>query len=253
MSAQFLVTAVGCLSVTNTPEFPGADTFAGQSYHTGAWPHEGVDFTGRRVAVIGTGATAVQAVPEIAKQAAQSTSSSGPRTTTSPAGTGRCRRTTPRGSRRITRTCGEGPAAGFGLPSMRWKSGPRWTSRRRSASPSSRPPGPRAASTWAWGRRRLPGQQGQQRHGPPSSSAPRSARWSRIRPSRSCWRRRTIRSAPSGLPLETGYYETFNRRQRNACWTCGPCRSRRSPRTACGPASASTRSTRSSTPPASTR
>ena len=70
LSARFLVTAVGCLSATNTPEFPGLDTFEGQSYHTGAWPHEGVDFTGKRVAVIGTGATGVQAVPEIAKQAA---------------------------------------------------------------------------------------------------------------------------------------------------------------------------------------
>jgi cyclohexanone monooxygenase len=70
MSARFLVTAVGCLSATNTPQFPGIDTFEGQSYHTGTWPHEGVDFTGKRVAVIGTGATAVQAVPEIAKQAA---------------------------------------------------------------------------------------------------------------------------------------------------------------------------------------
>jgi cation diffusion facilitator CzcD-associated flavoprotein CzcO len=69
-SARFLVTAVGCLSSTNIPKFPGIDTFAGESYHTGAWPHEDVDFTGKRVAVIGTGATAVQAVPEIAKQAA---------------------------------------------------------------------------------------------------------------------------------------------------------------------------------------
>src|SRR5690348_13252484 len=70
LSARFLVTAVGCLSATNTPRFPGLDTFEGPSYHTGAWPHEGVDFTGKRVAVIGTGATGVQAVPEIAKQAA---------------------------------------------------------------------------------------------------------------------------------------------------------------------------------------
>ena len=61
---------VGCLSSTNTPEFPGIDTFDGESYHTGAWPHQGVDFTGQRVAVIGTGATAVQAIPEIARQAA---------------------------------------------------------------------------------------------------------------------------------------------------------------------------------------
>src|SRR5581483_4291342 len=70
LSARFLVTAVGCLSATNTPRFPGIETFEGRSYHTGAWPHEGVNFTGKRVAVIGTGATAVQAVPEIAKQAA---------------------------------------------------------------------------------------------------------------------------------------------------------------------------------------
>jgi len=70
LAVAFLITAVGCLSSTNTPKFPGIDTFAGESYHTGAWPHEGVDFAGKRVAVIGTGATAVQAVPEIAKQAA---------------------------------------------------------------------------------------------------------------------------------------------------------------------------------------
>ncbi len=69
-SARFLVTAVGCLSATLTPEFPGIDSFAGESHHTGSWPQQGVDFTGKRVAVIGTGATAVQAVPEIAKQAA---------------------------------------------------------------------------------------------------------------------------------------------------------------------------------------
>jgi cyclohexanone monooxygenase len=70
LSARYLVTAVGCLSATNTPKFDGIDTFAGHSYHTGAWPHEGADLTGQRVAVIGTGATGVQAVPEIAKQAA---------------------------------------------------------------------------------------------------------------------------------------------------------------------------------------
>ncbi|TCK21366.1 flavin-containing monooxygenase [Pseudonocardia endophytica] len=69
-SARYLITAVGCLSTTNLPDFPGRDSFRGKSYHTGQWPHEGVDFTGQRVAVIGTGATAVQAVPEIAEQAA---------------------------------------------------------------------------------------------------------------------------------------------------------------------------------------
>jgi len=70
ITATFLITAVGCLSTTNLPDFPGRDSFRGDSYHTGVWPHEGVDFTGKRVAVIGTGATAVQAIPEIAKQAA---------------------------------------------------------------------------------------------------------------------------------------------------------------------------------------
>ncbi|HLU58638.1 MAG TPA: NAD(P)/FAD-dependent oxidoreductase [Pseudonocardia sp.] len=70
VTATYLITAVGCLSTTNLPDFPGRDSFRGEWYHTGTWPHEGVDFTGKRVAVIGTGATAVQAVPEIAEQAA---------------------------------------------------------------------------------------------------------------------------------------------------------------------------------------
>jgi cation diffusion facilitator CzcD-associated flavoprotein CzcO len=70
-SSRFLITAVGCLSSTNTPTFPGIDAFAGQRYHTGAWPHEGVDLAGKRVAVIGTGSTGVQLVPEIAGDAAQ--------------------------------------------------------------------------------------------------------------------------------------------------------------------------------------
>jgi cation diffusion facilitator CzcD-associated flavoprotein CzcO len=69
LSARFLLTAVGCLSTTNLPEFPGRDDFRGDWYHTGLWPHEGVDFTGKRVAVIGTGATGVQLIPEIADQA----------------------------------------------------------------------------------------------------------------------------------------------------------------------------------------
>ena len=68
-TCRFLVTAVGCISTTNLPPFPGLESFTGETYHTGAWPHEPVDFTGKRVAVIGTGATGVQAIPEIAKQA----------------------------------------------------------------------------------------------------------------------------------------------------------------------------------------
>jgi cation diffusion facilitator CzcD-associated flavoprotein CzcO len=70
-TARYFITAVGCISTTNLPPWPGLETFQGDWYHTGAWPHEPVDFTGKRVAVIGTGATGVQAIPEIAKQAEQ--------------------------------------------------------------------------------------------------------------------------------------------------------------------------------------
>jgi len=71
--ATFVIAAVGALSVSHPPSFPGIDTFRGQSYHTGRWPHEKVDFSGQRVAVIGTGASAVQAVPLIAKEGADLT------------------------------------------------------------------------------------------------------------------------------------------------------------------------------------
>jgi cation diffusion facilitator CzcD-associated flavoprotein CzcO len=69
VTARFLITAVGALSETNMPRFAGVDSFRGASYHTGRWPHEDVDFTDLRVGVIGTGASAVQAIPLIAKQA----------------------------------------------------------------------------------------------------------------------------------------------------------------------------------------
>ena len=67
--APFLITAVGCLSTANVPKFKGLETFEGQWYHTGAWPHEGVDFTAKRVGQIGTGSTGIQAVPVIAEEA----------------------------------------------------------------------------------------------------------------------------------------------------------------------------------------
>src|SRR5216684_402429 len=66
--AQFLVTAVGILSARYTPPFAGIESFKGESYHTSRWPKEHVDLTGKRVAVIGTGATAVQLIPIIAKE-----------------------------------------------------------------------------------------------------------------------------------------------------------------------------------------
>ncbi len=69
VTAQFLIAAVGSLSATNIPKFKGLDTFQGKWYHTSQWPQGGVDFTAKRVGVIGTGATAVQAIPVIAQQA----------------------------------------------------------------------------------------------------------------------------------------------------------------------------------------
>ncbi len=71
--AQFLLTAIGILSAHTLPAIPGIESFRGPAYHTARWPHTPVDFTGQRVGVIGTGATAIQAIPEIAKQAKQLT------------------------------------------------------------------------------------------------------------------------------------------------------------------------------------
>jgi cation diffusion facilitator CzcD-associated flavoprotein CzcO len=66
---KFLVTAVGCLSAANVPKIPGLQDFRGDWYHTGHWPHEGVNFTGKQVGMIGTGSTGIQAAPVIAAQA----------------------------------------------------------------------------------------------------------------------------------------------------------------------------------------
>lgn len=68
-SAQFLISGVGCLSTANVPDIKGLENFAGDWYHTGKWPHEGVDFAGKRVGLIGTGSTGIQATPVIAAQA----------------------------------------------------------------------------------------------------------------------------------------------------------------------------------------
>ena len=65
--ARFLITAIGILSAPTMPTIPGISSFKGESFHTYHWPKKEVDFTGKRVGVIGTGATAVQAVQEIAK------------------------------------------------------------------------------------------------------------------------------------------------------------------------------------------
>ena len=67
--ARYFIMATGCLSVPKNLDIPGTDKFQGASYITGLWPHEGVDFTGQKVAVIGTGSSAIQSIPLIAEQA----------------------------------------------------------------------------------------------------------------------------------------------------------------------------------------
>jgi cation diffusion facilitator CzcD-associated flavoprotein CzcO len=71
--ARLLITAIGILSAYTLPAIPGRESFRGPAYHPARWPHAPVDFTGKRVGVIGTGAAAIQAIPEIAKQAARLT------------------------------------------------------------------------------------------------------------------------------------------------------------------------------------
>jgi cation diffusion facilitator CzcD-associated flavoprotein CzcO len=71
--SRFLCTAVGILSAHTMPAIPGVESFRGPAYHPARWPHTPVDFVGKRVGIIGTGATAIQAIPEIARQARQLT------------------------------------------------------------------------------------------------------------------------------------------------------------------------------------
>ncbi|MGW1835067.1 flavin-containing monooxygenase [Streptomyces sp. NPDC002067] len=70
VTSRFVVLATGCTSAVKEPDIPGTGTFAGRALHTAGWPHEGVDLTGSRVAVIGTGCSGVQAIPLLAEQAA---------------------------------------------------------------------------------------------------------------------------------------------------------------------------------------
>jgi cyclohexanone monooxygenase len=70
VAARFCIMATGCLSSAKIPAFPGLESFAGTTYHTSHWPHTDVDFTGQRVGVIGTGSSAIQSIPIIARQAA---------------------------------------------------------------------------------------------------------------------------------------------------------------------------------------
>jgi len=69
-SARFLIMATGCMSAVNVPDFKGVEAFQGKWWHTARWPEEGVDFTGQRVGVIGTGSSGIQVIPKLAEQAA---------------------------------------------------------------------------------------------------------------------------------------------------------------------------------------
>ncbi|MEM7543084.1 MAG: NAD(P)/FAD-dependent oxidoreductase [Pseudomonadota bacterium] len=73
LTTRFIVTAIGVLSIPTLPKFEGMDSFKGISFHPFHWPHEPLDLKGKRVGVIGTGATAIQFIPEIAKEASQLT------------------------------------------------------------------------------------------------------------------------------------------------------------------------------------
>ncbi len=68
--SRFCILATGCLSTMKTPDFPGLEHFEGEWFHTSNWPHEPVDFQGKRVGIIGTGSTGIQAIPVIAQSAA---------------------------------------------------------------------------------------------------------------------------------------------------------------------------------------
>jgi cation diffusion facilitator CzcD-associated flavoprotein CzcO len=70
---RYLILATGCLSIPTEVSFPGLETFCGAVYRTSRWPREGVDFSGQRVAIIGTGSSAIQSIPLIAEQAAHLT------------------------------------------------------------------------------------------------------------------------------------------------------------------------------------
>ncbi|MEM7274088.1 MAG: alpha/beta hydrolase fold domain-containing protein, partial [Actinomycetota bacterium] len=73
VTARHVVMATGCLSRPKDLDIPGIESFDGEIHTTGRWPHEGVDFTGKRVAVIGTGSSGIQSIPIIARECAELT------------------------------------------------------------------------------------------------------------------------------------------------------------------------------------
>jgi cation diffusion facilitator CzcD-associated flavoprotein CzcO len=69
ITTRFVISGMGVLSTPTLPNFEGMGTFEGKSFHASQWPHEPLDLTGKRVAVVGSGATAIQLIPEVAKVA----------------------------------------------------------------------------------------------------------------------------------------------------------------------------------------
>ncbi len=88
ITSRFYVMATGCLSVPKSPDIAGIESFEGEIYSTSRWPHEGVDFSGKRVGVIGTGSSGIQCIPLIAEQAEALTVFQRTATFTFPAGNG---------------------------------------------------------------------------------------------------------------------------------------------------------------------
>ena len=69
IDAQYFIMATGCISTTQIPNIKGLSDYVGDTFHTGDWPHEEVDFSGQSIAVIGTGSSGIQSIPVLAKQA----------------------------------------------------------------------------------------------------------------------------------------------------------------------------------------
>ncbi|MAI13397.1 MAG: cyclohexanone monooxygenase [Rhodospirillaceae bacterium] len=69
INAQYFIMATGCISTTQIPNIKGLSDYVGDTFHTGDWPHEEVDFSGQSIAVIGTGSSGIQSIPVLAKQA----------------------------------------------------------------------------------------------------------------------------------------------------------------------------------------
>ena len=229
---RWYVMATGCLSMPKEPDIDGADRFAGEVYFTSRWPHEGVDFTGKRVAVIGTGSSGIQSIPLIAEQARRADRvpahaellDPGPQRPAAGGPPGAARR----GSRRLPRGR-QVVARRRAVSSRRWRR-PRMLSPRSSAS---------AGSSEAWEAGELFAILGtfadmltnreandDRRRVHPRARSARSS--TTPRPPRRC-ARRTTRSAPSGRASTP----TTTRRSTcptSASSTCASTRSRRSPR-----------------------